>query len=189
MQISVFSDFTCPFCYLTEAALWSSAASSHPIAFHSVELYPEAPRLAPAEEPEWRTALAGLAAELNRPLGSPDFRPSTRKAHEAARWARANASEREMRAAIFQAYWGDGEDIGRIDVLARLAADLTADATALKIALDIDLHAEEVLRDLLLAERLRITSVPTLFLGTGPDTRILLGAQSPASLDAALTTR
>jgi predicted DsbA family dithiol-disulfide isomerase len=185
----VFSDFTCPYCYVTDAALRSSAASSHPIAFHALELHPDAPRPAPALEPEWRSALADLAAELHLPLAAPDFRPSSLKAHEAARWARDHGIEREMREAIFHAYWADMEDIGRIDVLERLAAGLNTDSTALKIALDIDRHAEEVLADLRLAERLRITSSPTLFLGIGKDVRILVGAQSPASLDAALATR
>lgn len=88
--------------------------------------------------------------------------------------------------AIYTAYWSEGRDIGRIDVLLELAEGVGLDPIELKIALDIDLGRESVLADLALASRLRITSVPTVYLGTGPGSTILQGARSLSALDEAL---
>ena len=94
-----------------------------------------------------------------------------------------------MRDAIFAAYWGEERDIGRVDVLMELIGRLDVDPTDLKIALDIDLHAATVDADEELARRLRVPGVPTLFIGTGPGARVLVGAQDRATLDEAIRAR
>lgn len=185
---TLFADFTCPYCYLTEAALREVAeARGVEVRHHAYELFPAgAPAPAPADEPEWRERVGPLAEEAGLPLVAPAFRPRTRKAHEAARFAAARGVEAPYRAAVYRAYWVEGRDVGRIDVLSELVEPLGIDPAELKIALDIDLHREEVERDLALAERLRIRAIPALYLGTGPGAHILLGAQTRASLAAAL---
>ena len=189
-QVTLFADFTCPFCYVTEAALQLSAASADVRLVHrAVERFPIPPRPAPAAEPGWRDEVAPLAAELGLPLGDPPFRPGTGKAHEAARWAAERGAERAMREAIYRAYWGDALDIGRIDVLQRIAESLGLDATELKISLDIDQHAAAVHQDVDLAHRLRIPALPTLFLTAGSEPRILIGLQTRGALDEALASR
>jgi predicted DsbA family dithiol-disulfide isomerase len=193
-RITVFSDFGCPYCYLTEAALRATAGpEAPPIRFHAFELYPApAPLGPPPRELETGPELDRLAGDLGLALEPPGFRPRTRKAHEAARFAAGLAdagAEGALRAAIFAAYWAEGRDIGRIDVLATLAPAAGIDPLDLKIALDIDRFRDEVVRDRLLAERLGITGVPATFVGTGPEALVLLGAQTPAALDAAIRSR
>jgi predicted DsbA family dithiol-disulfide isomerase len=187
--ITVFSDFTCPFSFVTEAALRRRAAETGvKVSHRAFELYPTptAP-VAPANENGWEEAVRPLAAELGLKITAPGFRPRTRKAHEAACFAREHAAEEMMRPTIFEAYWVEERDIGRIDVLMELAERSDLDPVQLKIALDIDRYREGVLRDEALARQLRITGIPTLFLGTGPGAHVLVGAQSYASLYEALS--
>lgn len=187
LPVTVFSDFTCAYCYATEAALWRRAERGDvELHFRAYELYPA---LLPAEPAVADPAASALAAELGLELSPPDFRPRTAKAHEAARFAAERGVERAMRGAIYSAFWTAQKDIGRIDVLVPLIEPLGVDPEELRIALDIDRYRETVEHDREVATRLRIQAVPTLFLGTGPGATILVGAQTPAALDAALATR
>ena len=186
--VTVFSDFTCPFSYVTEAALRRrAAAADREILYRAFELYPRpAPLPAPAEEPGWEALVRPLAEPLGLPLRAPAFRPRTTKAHEAFRFAAEQGRGPELRDALFRAYWGEGRDIGRIDVLQELAAGVGLEPTDLKIALDLDRFADHVAHDREVAAQLHIRAVPVLFVGTGPGARILVGAQAPAALDEAL---
>jgi predicted DsbA family dithiol-disulfide isomerase len=189
--VTIFSDLTCPYSYVTEAALWPMAdAGRIELRFRAYELHPgpdAAP--APSAEPGWQDDIAPLARALGLTLTAPSFRPRTAKAHEALRFARSHGGEIALRRAIFAAYWANGEDIGRIDVLARLAEGASLDPEALRIELDIDLHLEAVRNDRELASRLRVPGAPTLFVGEGRDARILVGAASLQTLDEALAGR
>jgi predicted DsbA family dithiol-disulfide isomerase len=187
--LTLFSDFTCPYSYVTEAGLRRVAGGGGAVEvrYRALELYPapiEPP--APAGEDGWEEAVRPLAERLGIALRAPGFRPRTRKAHEAARFAEERGVGEAMRDAIYRAYWADERDIGRVDVLMEIVAPLGVDPVDLKIALDIDRYSESVVHDLRLAERLRVPGAPTLFVGTGPTATVLVGAQSPEALDEAL---
>ena len=189
LPVTIFADFTSPYCYYTEWAL-ESLARRHPL-----ELRPKAfelhPVPAPLPDPSLDLADLEMLAPLVRAAGlelrAPAARPRTRKAHEAAVAAAARGVGGPMRQAIYEAYWRDSRDIGRIDVLLELGEGVGIDPMDLKIALDIDREHDAVRADLELARRLRVTAVPTLFIGVGADATILVGAQSLAALDEALT--
>jgi predicted DsbA family dithiol-disulfide isomerase len=187
--ITLFSDFTCPYSYLTEAGLRRVTGGDEAVEvrYRALELYPAPTEpLAPADEAGWEEAVQPLADQLGVMLRAPGFRPRTRKAHEAARFAEERGLGEAMRDAIYRAYWAEERDIGRVDVLMEIVATLGVDPVDLKIALDIDRYSESVVHDLRLAERLRVPGVPTLFVGTGPTATVLVGAQSPEALDEAL---
>lgn len=186
--VAIFADFTCPFCYVTEVALERLAESrALELRPHSFELYPAPEPLPhPNHSPADIEAVMPLAAELGLDLHPPEIRPRTHKAHEASHLAASRGLGPAMRSAIYRAYWSDAADIGRIDVLMELAGRIGIESTDLKIGLDIDLQREAVLRDRELARRLRVVSVPTLFIGSGPGARILQGARTLSALDEAL---
>jgi predicted DsbA family dithiol-disulfide isomerase len=189
LLLTLFSDFTCPYSYVTEAGLRGLMGGDGEveIRYRALELYPAPTEpIAPAEEEGWEEAVRPLAERLGIELRAPGFRPRTRKAHEAARFAEERGVGAAMRDAIYRAYWAEERDIGRVDVLMEIVATLGVDPVDLKIALDIDRYSEAVVHDLLLAERLRVPGVPTLFVGTGPAATVLVGAQSPEALDEAL---
>ena len=191
LPVTFFVDFTCPFSFVTETALWrlgeGRALDLRPRAFE-LDPAPE-PIPEPAHLPGDLAAVALLAAEVQLELRRPGQRPRTRKAHEAARFAAARGREEAMRRALYVAYWERGLDIGRIDVLMALAAEADLDPTDLKIALDIDTHRDEVIAHQALARRLRVERVPTLFIGSGSGAAVLEGARELRALDEALGAR
>ncbi|HEX2203855.1 MAG TPA: DsbA family protein [Longimicrobium sp.] len=181
MQVEIFSDFTCPFSYVTEAALRRVAAEEGVrVRYRAFELYPVPAPLPLDAGTEWADALAPLAAGAGVELRRPGYQSRTRKAHEAARFAEERGRGDEMRSAIFAAYFAGGRDVGRIDVLVELGEGLGLDRTELKVVLDIDRYTGDVLADEALAERSGIRSVPALVLGAGPD-RIPLRSASASS--------
>lgn len=187
-SVTLFGDFTCPFSYVTEAALWRlSERQPLDLSPRAFELFPAPePVPDPAQDPAALAAALPLAEEAGVVLGTPRGRPRTRKAHEAAAYASRAGAGREMRAAIYRAYWEDGADVGRIDLLMELGEAVGIDSTGLKIALDIDAQRDVVLADLELARRLHITAVPTLYVGKGPEAVVLQGAHEMRALDDAV---
>ena len=186
VPVVVFSDFTCPFCHVTEAALRrledEGLAAPRYAAF---ELFPAPAPLGLPSADDVRAALP-LAEELGIALRLPPSTPRTRKAHEAAKLAEQKGGGRAMREAVFAAYFGEGRDVGRIDVLVELGAALGLDATELKVVLDVDTFSGAVDADRALAARLGIAAVPALVVGAGADAELVSGAQPYAELRALL---
>lgn len=188
VPVVIFSDFTCPFSYVTEAALRRRAAESGvEVEYRAFELHPAPlPLPAPERPGPWEEALQSLTSAVGLELQAQTHLPRTRKAHEAAKFAREHDCGDAMRDAIFAAYWDDGRDIGRVDVLVDLGASLGLDRTELKIALDIDRYADSVVRDRAAALRAGLTGVPSMVIGTGSSAQVVVGAFSYDDLSAAI---
>lgn len=189
VPVVVFSDFTCPFCHVTEAALRrledEGLAAPRYAAF---ELYPApAPPGAPSADDV--RAARPLAEALGIALELPRTRPRTRKAHEAAKLAERKGVGRAMREAVFAACFGEGRDVGRIDVLVELGAALGLDATELKVVLDLDSFSAAVDADRALAARLGIGAVPALVVGAGAEAELVSGALPYAALREMLVAK
>jgi predicted DsbA family dithiol-disulfide isomerase len=177
VPVLVFSDFSCPFCHVTEAALRRLEAEGLAAPrYAAFELFPAGTALPAAPSADDLAAARPLAEALGVEMEMPPAVPRTRKAHEAAKFAASRGSGREMREAVFAAYFRDGRDIGRIDVLVELGAALGLDATETKVVLDVDSLSAEVAADEALARRLGIAAVPALVVGGGADAELLTGA-------------
>ena len=178
VPVLVFSDFTCPFCHVTEAALRRLEAEGQAAPrYAAFELHPPGTALPATPSAEDLAAARPLAEALGVGMEMPPGVPRTRKAHEAARLAASKGVGRGMREAIFAAYFRDGRDIGRIDVLVELGAALGLDATETKVVLDVDSLSAGVAADEVLARRLGIEAVPALIVGGGADAELVTGAQ------------
>jgi predicted DsbA family dithiol-disulfide isomerase len=88
--------------------------------------------------------------------------PWTRKAHELHAFASARDLGDRVRAAIFEAYFDAGRDIGRVDVLVDVAAAAGIDRTEAKAVLDVDRHGAEVAAVRAEAVELGVDDVPTV---------------------------
>jgi predicted DsbA family dithiol-disulfide isomerase len=151
-RLVAFSDYVCPFSYLAEPALARLPAEEGvEVEYRAFELRP-----APAPLPDaggealaaqWRTTIEPLARALGVEARLPPVQPRSRKAHEAAKFARDRALFAEMHRALFHAFFVEGRDIGRIDVLVELGETVGLDRTELKVALDVDHLAERVSGD------------------------------------------
>lgn len=190
VPVVVFSDFACPFSYVTEEALRRVAEEVElEVDYRAFELFPAPDPLPPDAEAEWAEALRPLAEEVGVELRRPGYRSRTGKAHEAARLAREKGVEARFRAAVFAAYFQQGLDVGRIDVLVGVGAGVGLDRTELKVVLDIDRFTGAVLADREAALRGGVHQLPTLVVGAGPAARALVGAQSYAALRDAVPAR
>lgn len=175
VPVTVFSDFVCPFSYVTEAALWrlEEKGIAKP-QYRAYELHP-APGLPRALAFETLEAARPLAEALGLDLRLP-VAAHTRKAHEAARFAAERGAGTAMRRALFAAAFGAGRDVGRIDVLAEVGAGVGLDPTELRVVLDVDRFTEEVEADEALARRWGVDAVPALLVGEGERAQALVGA-------------
>lgn len=184
VPVTVFSDFTCPFSYVTETALRRMEAAGEVALTHlAFELHPAPAPVAPPDRAAL-AALAPLARELGIPLSLPSVAARTRKAHEAAAFARGRGVEAALREAIFAAYFADGRDVGRIDVLVELGERLGLDAGEMKVVLDVDTFAARVAAEREAAVDAGVQGVPTVVAGTGDAARWMVGARPLAELRA-----
>ncbi|HEU0012362.1 MAG TPA: DsbA family protein [Longimicrobium sp.] len=185
VPVVVFSDFTCPFSYVTEAALRRMEDAGEvlvtPVPF---ELYPSPAPLPAAVDGGWEPALRPLAEELGIALRVPAVVGRTRKAHEAAAFAETRGVGRAMRQALFEACFAEGRDVGRIDVVVEAGRSVGLDPTELKVVLDVDAMTAAVADAQARARRAGVEGVPTLLAGTGDEARVIVGARPLAELRA-----
>lgn len=121
------------------------------VRWRSFELRPEpVPTLDPDGDylvSAWQNHVYPLAAKMNMPLKRPPIQPRSRLAHEAAKWADSQGRFGEYHLALFQAFFEHGKDIGDIEILKGLAADLKLDMESLHTALENGEYTEMVLDD------------------------------------------
>ncbi len=84
----------------------------------------------------WRDSVYPLAAKLGVTMKLPPVQPRSRRAHEAAHWARERGYFDAYNGALFRAFFERGEDIGNVAVLAGLTRELDLDGAALRDALE-----------------------------------------------------
>jgi predicted DsbA family dithiol-disulfide isomerase len=183
VPVLLFADFACPYSYVTEAALrrMEAAGEVRP-AFRAFELHPSPAPLPVAVDGGWEAALRPLADELGLALRVPPAPVRTRKAHEAAAFAEGKGAGAALRAAVYAAHFGEGKDVGRIDVLAAIAAGLGLDESEVKVVLDVDTFAARIAAEDAGARRAGVAGVPTLVVGEGEGARVLVGARPFAEL-------
>ena len=191
-DLIVYADYVCPFCYLGAVALAPLREEGVRIEDRPFELRPAPAPLPDMDEPYFRDAWERSVVPLAEALGAPGMkRPTTstrtRKAHEAAAFAREHGAGDAMHRAIYEAYFLEQRDIGRVDVLADIGASVGLDRMALRIALDVDRYTEEVMALEQEAVRLGITAVPA-HLASGMDgrTRLMMGVRPTSEVRALL---
>lgn len=195
--IDVWSDYVCPFCFLEQPVLEQLRAACGEqlqVRWRAFELRP-AP--VPTLDPDgaylhttWERAVYPMAAERGLTLKLPPVQPRSRKAMEAAEFARGAGRFDAMHDALFRAFFQDGRDLADIEVLVATGRSVGLDSDALRVALITGKHTAAVLDDQRQAKRLGISGVPMLVVrragepvGAG---EALSGAQPYAAVAAAV---
>jgi predicted DsbA family dithiol-disulfide isomerase len=181
-RLIVYGDYTCPYCYLAEAQLRRVREAGVQTDYRAFELRPApGPTLDPAVPwiaASWQRTIGPLAARWGVEIRFPAAVPRTRKAHEAAAHARERGAFQPMHDAILHAYWVEGRDIGRIDVLVAIAEAVGLDRTETRVVLDVDTHRDRVIEESREAAELGITGVPAFRTASG----LLTGLQPAEAL-------
>ena len=171
IELDIWSDYVCPFCYLAEPVIEKIKSEFSPLVkvrWRAYELRPDpVPTLDPNGEylhRVWGQAVYPMAAEREIKVRLPPVQPRSRLAHEAVAFARLQNRDLELHHAIFRAFFEFGEDIGKPDVLIRLAVKLGLEEPALRKALAEGEFRDEVLADETRSQKLEITGVPATFI-------------------------
>ena len=206
MNVDVWSDVVCPWCYLGKRRLESALArfphaAEVSVVWHAFELDPGAPRrreLPPAEHlarkygmtPEQVAAswerLTGLAAaegldyHLDRTQGGNTF-----DAHRLIQLGAERGLQDRVKERFLLGYFTESAAIGEPDVLEKLAVDAGLPQAEVADVLATDRFAEDVREDELTARRYGINGVPFFVLGGRYG---VSGAQSAELLLEALTS-
>jgi predicted DsbA family dithiol-disulfide isomerase len=183
--VRIWFDFVDPLSFLLSREL---AASGARVAWAGFELRPPPAPLTTAADPLWAERWREATARAERAgveLRPPRLVPWTRKAHELHTFAAARDLADPVRASIFEAYFLDGRDIGRVDVLVDVAVAAGIDRTEAKAVLDVDRHEADVSAARAEAEALGVDDVPTVFV----DGELERGFPDPGRLGTLLPHR
>ena len=145
----LFFDYIDPLSYLLERELSGllPELAVAPLRHVPLELRPPPEPMLDPEGEGWAerwSASCTLAADRDIHLREPAIVPWTRKAHELVLHAGSEGRGNEAHRALFDAFFLEGRDIGRVDVLVEIARSLGLDPTGTKAVLDVDRYAGEV---------------------------------------------
>jgi predicted DsbA family dithiol-disulfide isomerase len=105
--------------------------------------------------------LKQVADELGLPLGERKKTYNSRLAQELAKWAELKGKGDPFHKAIFQAYFVDGKNIGKVDELVNLAKSIGLPDKEARSVLELRKFKEAVDSDWSRSRALGITAVPT----------------------------
>lgn len=165
--IEVWSDYVCPFCYLELPVLKEVAQDPEvQVRWRAFELRPEpAPLLDPKREyleSTWEGSVYPLAERLGIKLQLPPIQPRSRRALEAAEFARHKGKFDPMHEALFKAFFEKGRNISETAVLLDLAGGVGLNPIDLLGSLEAKEYTPMILGDHKLAARLGIHAVPAM---------------------------
>lgn len=172
VRITVWSDYVCPFCYLEEPVLdriREDYGDQVEVDWRAFELRPDpVPTLDPDGEylrTTWNRAVYPMARQRGMTLRLPPVQPRSRKALEAAEFARDQGCFDEMHNALFRAFFEEGQDLNDTDVLLDVGASVGLDREGLRTALEEGRYTGKVLEDERLASELGVQAVPMMLVG------------------------
>jgi predicted DsbA family dithiol-disulfide isomerase len=129
MEVVLYTDLNCPFCYATEQRLEALDAQDL-VEWRGVEHEPDLPVPMDTADEELNAELADEVAQVRSRAPEVEIAQPAGKANTAYALEFAAAAERtdpergrRVRRAIYRAFWADGEDISSPDVLAGIARD------------------------------------------------------------------
>lgn len=153
VNVRIFSDFTCPFCYMG-AGIIEELKSEFDIREEWVgyELHPETPEegvLLAERFPDYDLdalfyELRVKGARYGCEFGDVTLLSNSRKALEASEFARDHGKHDAFHAAAFRAYFSEARDIGRIPVILDIAAKVCLDTDELLKALTENRYKEHL---------------------------------------------
>jgi predicted DsbA family dithiol-disulfide isomerase len=185
VRILVWSDYVCPFCYLERPVLeriQAELGDGVEIDWRSFELRPEPePTLDPNAEylhRVWSQSVYPMAEARGVNLKLPPVQPRSRRAHEAAEFARGAGLLDAMNRALFKAFFEEGRDLDDLDILLEIGRSVGLGADDLREALASGRYTQRVLEDQQLARQIGISGVPALIVTAGAQAYLVSGAQS-----------
>lgn len=200
--IEVVSDVVCPWCFIgkrrLEKTLKVLGREDVQIQWRAFELNPDISKagvdrrehrirkfgsLLRARQLEAQVAAAGAEEGIDFHFDRIERMPNTFDAHRLIWLAGRDGLQNTLAEGLFHAYFIDGEDVGKHDVLKRIGEQSGLESDSVDSLLGGDLGAAEVLAEENRARVEGVSGVPTFFLNGAP---ITSGAHKPQVLAALL---
>ncbi|SCG60729.1 DsbA family oxidoreductase [Micromonospora coxensis] len=200
MEIEIYADVVCPWCWIGKRRLEQALESYDgdvTVTYRPFQLDPT-----PVTEPrplvdaladkfggrERAEAMAAQVTQVAAGVGlemrfDRAVQVNTFEAHRLVRFAAERGRSGEVVEALYRAHFSDGVDVGSRDALVALAVSVGLDETETREHLESNLGRREVAADLTAAHQLGVSSVPTFVLA---GRYAVTGAQEPETLLAAL---
>jgi predicted DsbA family dithiol-disulfide isomerase len=93
-------------------------------------------------------------------MNMPPIQPRTRLAHAIGKWAADNSGFAAYNYAVFKAFFQDGRDIGKLDILLQIVGELGLDPDELKSGTLPDSYLQQVILDEETAKKIGVRAVP-----------------------------
>jgi len=177
VHVDVFSDYTCPWCYVGWARLESALARipegvDVDVRWRPFEIHAEVPPegmpvedlpYPPEQWAQMQEALRQSAAEEGLAVGNRPKVSNTHRALMAGEYARMEEPERfpPFHEALFKGYFAEGRDLGDPAVVEDIAHSCGLDVERMTKALDSGEYEETITETTDMARRLGITGTPT----------------------------
>jgi predicted DsbA family dithiol-disulfide isomerase len=181
MQVEIWSDVVCPFCYVGKRR-FEAALAAFPqrdavsVTWRSFELDPDAPRsvaggltellagkygIPRAQAVAMNERVVAMAAAEGVAFRLDDAQPgNTLDAHRLIHHAAAHGLQDAAKERLLRAYFSEGRAIGDREALVDLGAELGLDADGVRAMLASEAHVADVRADEREAARLGIQGVP-----------------------------
>ena len=203
MQIEIYSDVVCPWCFIGKRRLeraldqLNGAAQPH-ITWRPFQLNPTMPKggmnrttyleakfgsLDAFRQMEEHVLAAGAAERIPFALEKVARAPNTFMAHRLIRYAGQQGRQDAAVESLFRGYFTEGSDIGSVTVLSQLAGHAGLDAVAVESFLQREEGATEVKAEEAAGHRLGIHGVPYFVINGSIS---ISGAQPPDIFVSAL---
>jgi predicted DsbA family dithiol-disulfide isomerase len=196
MKIEIYSDIICPWCYIGKRRMQAAVKLldrefTPKIVWRPFQLNPDMPiegmnrkTYRTKKFGSWERSLAmdaevaatgkGLGIEFN--YGKVLMTPNTLAGHRLLWWAEQQHHQDHLAEALFRAYFTEGRDVGRHDVLAEIAAEVGLPLAEAIVFLGSDAGKKEVEEEALKGLELGLLGVPFFVVNGVP---AFSGAQMP----------
>lgn len=168
LQLEVWSDYNCPWCFLASTSI-EKLAESHGVAvqWRSYELRPKG---SPPINPEYLARIAQVRPQMETmaksqygvTIHSGRFGIDSRPALIATKYAESQGEGAAFHRAVFSAYWEKAQDIEEREVLASIALENGLERDAFLAGLDDPIWDRQVQEEVETAQQMGISGVPAL---------------------------
>jgi predicted DsbA family dithiol-disulfide isomerase len=204
IQIDIVSDIACPWCAIGYARLERAMERLGPdydvaIKWHAFELNPaqsgQGEPILPALAKKYGRSEDEMRANQNqmmtiaKDLGlnfnklQERFTCNTFDAHRLVTWAAEQGQQTVMKLALFDAYFGQGLDVSKHDVLLTCVEAAKLDPSQAKLILESDQYSAVVREEEATYQKAGVSSVPAFIIN---NKYLISGAQEPETFEQAL---
>ncbi len=128
--------------------------------------------------------LRNTARSLGLPFGERSMTYNSRLAQEMGKWAESKGKGGEFHTAMFRAYFVDGQNIGKVPVIVKVAESIHLNAKDAQMIIENRTYKDAVDLDWKRSYRLKVTAVPTFLFNH----QSMVGAQTYDALEKLLVS-